>query len=51
MIRHILKDGSVKKDIKGHIVKYEDANNLYDVMRKEYIHADHERIESSGSVR
>lgn len=37
MIRHILKDGKVKTDIKGHIVKYEDAKNLYDVLRKEYI--------------
>lgn len=26
---HILKDGSVKSDITGHVVRYEDAAPLY----------------------
>ena len=50
-VTNVLKDGSIKSDMGGHVVSYEDANDLYDVMRKEYKHADHERIESSGSVR
>lgn len=37
---HILKDGSVVKDITGHIVRYEDAPELYHLI---------ERINREGS--
>lgn len=29
---HIMRDGSTKKDITGHVVKLEDARMLYDFM-------------------
>ena len=29
---HILKDGSVVKDITGHVVRMEDARPLYDLI-------------------
>lgn len=29
---HILKDGSVVKDITGHVVRMEDAGPLYDLI-------------------
>lgn len=29
MVRHILKNGTELKDIKGHIVKIEDAQSVY----------------------
>lgn len=32
-ITHHLKDGTVLTDIKGHIVKMEDARRAYDIMR------------------
>lgn len=31
---HILKDGSVLKDITGHVVKMEDASPLYQLIDK-----------------
>lgn len=31
---HILKDGSVVKDITGHVVKLEDASPLYQLIHK-----------------
>lgn len=30
---HILKDGSIVKDITGHVVRVEDASALYEYMR------------------
>ena len=32
MVRHILKDGRELKDIRGHIVKAEDAKTAYKVI-------------------
>lgn len=32
MIRHILKDGKVVTDIKGHVVKMEDAKGVYSLI-------------------
>ena len=32
MIIHILKDGTVKNDISGHVVKIEDAEPLYQLI-------------------
>lgn len=29
MIIHIMKDGTIKKDITGHVVKMEDAPGVY----------------------
>jgi hypothetical protein len=29
MIENVLRDGTVKEDLTGHIVKYEDAKTLY----------------------
>ena len=37
---HILKDGSVVKDITGHVVRMEDAGPLYDLI---------DRINRNGS--
>lgn len=34
MIRHILKDGTVVKDITGHIVKKKDAPAVYTILEK-----------------
>lgn len=34
MVRHVLKDGSVVKDISGLIVKVQDAQALYTLMMK-----------------
>lgn len=33
-IKHILKDGTVLKDIRGHVVKMEDAKSIYSLMDK-----------------
>ncbi len=33
-ITHILKDGTVIKDIRGHVVKIEDAKSIYSLMDK-----------------
>ena len=34
MIKHILKDGTVLKDITNHVVKVEDAETVYALMDK-----------------
>ncbi len=34
MVRHIMKDGTVLKDITGHVVKMEDAKRVYALMEK-----------------
>lgn len=34
MVYHILKDGTVKRDITGHVVKIEDAVQVYDIAQK-----------------
>lgn len=31
-VMHILKDGSIVKDITGHVVRMEDAGPLYDLI-------------------
>lgn len=31
-IRHVLKDGRVLSDLKGHVVRYEEAVNAYKLM-------------------
>ena len=33
IVHHILKDGSRPKDITGHIVRYEDVPEVYDLMQ------------------
>lgn len=33
-IKHILKDGTVLNDIRGHVVKMEDAKSIYSLMEK-----------------
>lgn len=33
MVYHILKDGTITKDITGRVVKVDDARSLYDLMR------------------
>lgn len=33
MVYHVLKDGTVKKDITGHVVKMKDAEAVYNLMR------------------
>jgi len=33
MVYHALKDGSVTKDITGHVVKVDDAKPLYNLMK------------------
>ena len=47
MVRHILKDGRVLTDITGHVVKCEDAKEVYAVMRKEYTNHDN-KIRAKG---
>lgn len=42
MVKHVLKDGSVVKDISGLIVKVQDAQALYTLMMK--INKDPKRI-------
>ena len=32
MVYHVMKDGSVKTDITGHVVKIKDAEPLYQLM-------------------
>lgn len=32
MIKHILKDGTVLEDIKGHVVKQEEIKSAYDLI-------------------
>lgn len=32
MVYHILKDGSIVKDITGHVVRIEDAGPLYELI-------------------
>ena len=34
MVRHILKDGTEVKDIKGHVVKIEDAQSIYTLIEQ-----------------
>ena len=34
MITHVLKDGTVVKDIDGHVVKMEDARGVYALIDK-----------------
>ena len=34
MVTHVLKDGTILPDIKGHVVKIEDAKELYILMQK-----------------
>lgn len=34
MVIHILADGTITKDITGHIVKYKEAENLYSLMSR-----------------
>lgn len=34
MIRHVLKDGRVLRDIKGHLVTKKDAPMSYDILEK-----------------
>lgn len=34
MIRHILKDGTVLKDITGHIIKQESAPMVYQIIEQ-----------------
>lgn len=34
MVKHILKDGKVLKDIEGHLVTRKDAPRLYDILEK-----------------
>ena len=34
MIRHVMKDGTVKKDITGHVVKVDEKKALYERLRK-----------------
>jgi hypothetical protein len=34
MVTHVLKDGSVKQDITGHVVKKEDAPKFYDLIER-----------------
>ena len=42
MVRHIMKDGQVVRDLKGHIVKMADAKEVYSLIdqmnrKKQYI--------------
>lgn len=32
VVRHILRDGRVLSDIRGHVVRYEEAVNAYKLM-------------------
>jgi hypothetical protein len=32
MITHVLKDGTIKKDITGHVVKMKDCKALYQLL-------------------
>lgn len=32
MIKHVFKDGTVKEDIRGHVVKMDDAKAVYALM-------------------
>ena len=34
MVKHILKDGTVKHDITGHVVKKADAPTVYNIIKK-----------------
>lgn len=34
VVRHILRDGRVLSDIRGHVVKFEDAVNAYKLMER-----------------
>jgi len=34
VVRHILRDGKVLRDIRGHVVKFEDAVNAYKLMER-----------------
>lgn len=48
MIIHILKDGTILKDISGHTVKREDAPVAYEVLERkakgEQIHGKYSRV-------
>ena len=47
MVRHILKDGRVLTDITGHVVRGEDAKEVYAMLRKEYTKHDN-KIRAKG---
>lgn len=32
MVYHVMKDGTIKKDITGHVVKIQDAEQVYDLI-------------------
>lgn len=34
MVYHVLADGTLTKDITGHVVRYKDAEAVYDLMGK-----------------
>lgn len=33
MVYHVMKDGTIKKDITGHVVKIKDAEQVYEIIR------------------
>ena len=33
-IKHILRDGRILTDLRGHVVRYEDAVNAYNLMQR-----------------
>ena len=51
MIVNILKDGTIKEDLTGHVVRYEDAPALYDMLERKTKDARNKRIESPATVR
>lgn len=51
MIKHILKDGTIKQDLTGHIVKYQDAKQFYDELKKGNPYGNHQRTKSAATVR
>lgn len=49
MIVNVLKDGTIKEDLRGHIVRREDAPALYEWLKKGAIHNADERREAGAA--
>ena len=51
MIENVLKDGTVKEDLTGYVVRYEDVPDLYDMLERKMKDARNKRIEPTAAVR
>lgn len=49
-VTHVLKDGTIKEDLRGHIVKHEYARRFYEELKKGRFN-DYKRTQSTATIR